>query len=177
MTLTPEIRGTTRIRSAPADSLQAFRQRLSSGLLSGRPHPRSNYVITQAGTDRLQFRAADWWTALNVGLNEVELRSGQGTVDYHVRYWRWAKYVLALSGGLGLVGIILLLATDARGYIARSPGMPPGLTVDQYLVFAWAMVVFWGLVWPWILIFLHKRPLHRLITRLITEVDAKSSSA
>jgi hypothetical protein len=177
MVLTPEIRGATRIRSAPAEFLQAFRHRVSSGLLSGRPHPRSNYVITQAGPDRLQFRAADWWTALNVGLNEVELQPEQGTVHYHIRYFRWAKYVLALSGGLGLVGIILLLATDARGYIARSPGMPPGLTVDQYLFFAWAMVVFWGFVWPLLLIVLHKRPLHRLITRLITEVDARSSSA
>lgn len=37
------------------------------------------------------------------------------------------------------------------------------------------MVVFWGFVWPWILILLHKRPLHSLMARLITEVDAESS--
>jgi hypothetical protein len=176
MALLPEIRGTTPIRSSPADFLQAFRHRLSSGLLTGRPSPRSNYVVTQSRPDRLQFRAADWWTAFNVGLNEVELDPGQDTVRYHVRYWRWASYALALSGGLGLVGLILLLVTDARGYIARSTGVPPGPMVEQYLVFAWVMVVFWGFVWPWILIMLHKPALHRLMKRLITEVDAKSSA-
>jgi hypothetical protein len=35
----------------------------------------------------------------------------------------------------------------------------------------------WGFIWPWLLISLHKRPLHRLIARLIAEVDAGVASA
>lgn len=178
MALTPEIQGTVPIRSAPAEFLQAFRQRVSAGLLSGKPHPRSNYIVTQVGSNRLQVRAADWWTAINVGLNEVDLQLPQhGTVRYQVRYWRWAAYGLALSGVLGLIGLVLLLTFDVRSYIARAPGMIPGLSVDQNLSIAWAMVLFWGFLWPWILILLHKRPLHRLMTRLITEVDAQGSLA
>jgi hypothetical protein len=30
-------------------------------------------------------------------------------------------------------------------------------------------------LWPWLLIALQKRPLHRLVTRLVTEVDADAS--
>lgn len=179
MTLTPEIHGTVPIRSGPQEFVQAFRRRVASGLLSGKPHWRSNYIATQAGTHGLHVRAADWWTAMNVGLNEVDLQVPQGgMVRYQVRYWRWASYVVGLSGVLGLIGLLLLLTLDVRTYITQAPGrMFPGLSVDQNLFIVWAMVLFWGFVWPWLLILLHKRPLQRLITRLITEVDAQSAIA
>ena len=50
--------------------------------------------------------------------------------------------------------------------------MIPGLSIDQNLRVAWLMVLFWGFIWPWLLIWLHKRPLRGLITRLIAEIDA-----
>ena len=54
-------------------------------------------------------------------------------------------YALGLSGILGLVGLVLLLTVDARTYIAdHQESRLPGLSVDQNLVVAWAMVVFWG---------------------------------
>jgi hypothetical protein len=34
------------------------------------------------------------------------------------------------------------------------------------------MVLFWGFVWPWLLVALHKRPVRRLLERIIAEVDA-----
>jgi len=34
-------------------------------------------VVSGAGPGHLEVRAADWWTATNVGLNRVELRSLQ----------------------------------------------------------------------------------------------------
>jgi hypothetical protein len=151
----------------------AFRRRVAAGLLTGTPHRRSNYRATEIGADRLLVHAVDWPTALAVGLNEVELRLPQpGVVWYRVRYWRWAAYALGLSGVLGLVGLVLLLTMDVRGYIAgHSTTMVPGLSVDQHLIVAWGMVVFWGFAWPWLLIALHKRPLHRLIARIVAEVD------
>ncbi|MGH9383172.1 MAG: hypothetical protein ACRD2N_02620 [Vicinamibacterales bacterium] len=131
-------------------------------------------MAIDASPSHLEVHAADWWTAINVGLNQLELRHVQANViGYHVRYWRWATYALGLSGVLGLVGLALLLGFDARGYIARhANSMIPGLTVDQNLLIAWVMVLFWGFIWPWLLIWLHKRPLGRLVTRLIEEVDA-----
>lgn len=177
MTLAPEIEGTLPIQSSGAQFLDAFRRRVAAGLLTGYPHFRSNYVVSESAPERLQVRAADGWTAINVGLNELELRVAQpASVQYRVRYWRWAAYALAISGILALVGLVLLLALDARGYIARHMDtMVPGLSVDQNLLIAWGMVIFWGFVWPWLLIALHKKPLHRLVARLIAEVDAQAA--
>lgn len=172
MTLAPQTEGTVQIRSSAAQFLEAFRRRVAAGLLSGRPHPRSNYVIAEGASDRLRVRAADWWTAFNVGLNELELEPRPGVVHYRVRYWRWAGYALGLGAMLGLIGVSLLLAFDVRGYIAsHAASQIPGLSIDQNVAITWSMVLFWGFVWPWLLIALHKRPLRRLIARLISEVD------
>ena len=177
MTLAPRIDGTVAIRSSPAQFAEAFRQRVSAGLLTGHPHPRSNYRVVEDSSDQLQIHAVDWWTAINVGLNELELGFPEaGSVRYRVRYRRWAGYAVGLSGVLGCIGLLLLLILDVRGYIAsHATARFPGLSVDQNLVVAWVMVLFWGFVWPWLLIALHKRPLHHLVTRLIREVDAGST--
>ena len=179
MILIPEIEGTVSIRSSAERFLHGFRQRVTAGLLTGQPHPRSNYVVSEASEGHLKVRAADWWTAINVGLNTFELRHVQpGLIRYHVRYWQWARYALGLSGGLGLIGLVLLLGLDVRGYIARHQGsMVRGLSIEQNLLIAWLMVLFWGFLWPWLLISLHKRPLRGLVTRLITEVDAGAASS
>jgi len=179
MSLSPEIRGTVQIRSDPAEFLQAFHQRVVAGLLSGRPRSRSNYAVSQTGSSRLRFRAADWSTAISVGLNEVDLDlTRQGTVRYRVRYWRWASFVLGLGGLVGAIGLVLLWTFDVESYIARHPErMIPGLPAHRGLLVAWGMVVFWGFLWPWLLIALHQPPLRRLVTRLITEVDGRASAA
>jgi hypothetical protein len=172
----PEIEGTATIRSPSERFLQAFRQRVASGLLTGRPHPRSRYTISEAGSDRLMIVAADWWSAVNVGLNRVELHAQPGMIRYHIWYWRWARYALGVSGGIGLAGIVLLLSFDVRSYIAQNRSAAISLlSIDQNLFVAWCMALFWGFVWPWILISLHKRPLRQLVTRLIAEVDAEAA--
>ena len=178
MTLAPHIEGAIRIRSSATHFAAALHRRIEAGLLGGHPHPRSNYRVVEAAPGRLQFRAADWWTAINVGLNECELRLTQpGCIHYQVRFWRWALYALGLSGILGLVGLVLFLTVDVRTYIAdHQESRLPGLSVNQNLVVAWAMVVFWGFAWPWLLIALHKRPLRRLVARLISEVDAGAAA-
>ena len=177
MILNPQIEGTVAIRSTAPEFLGTFRGRVKAGLLTGRPHPRSNYRLGESGPDHLAVHAADWWTAVNVGLNEVELQVPErGLVRYRVRYWRWVRFALALGGVLGMIGIALLLSLDVRAYIARHPtSMLPGLSVGQNLLLAWFMVFFWGFVWPWLLIPMHKRPLRGLVVRLITEVDVEAT--
>lgn len=111
-----------------------------------------------------------------MGLNEVELQAVPGSVHYQVWYWRWTRFVLLFSGALGAIGLMLLQILDVRSYIANHPGsMIPGLSVDQNLQVAWSLFVFWGFVFPWFLIAMHKRPLRRLVERLIADVDSKGA--
>jgi hypothetical protein len=94
-----------------------------------------------------------------------------------VQYWRWAAYAVGLGGVLGLMGLALLLTLDVRGYITdHESARLPGLSIDQNLAIPWFMVLFWGFAWPWLLIALHKRPLRRLVERLVREVDAEAIS-
>jgi hypothetical protein len=179
MNVIPDIEGTVSIASSPERFLQACRQRVAAGLLTGRTNPRSNYVVSEAGHEHLEIRAADWWTAINVGLNTVKLRYVHpGAIHYHVQYWPWTRFVLGLSGGLGLIGITLLLTVDVRRYIAEhQPSMIPGISVEQNWRIAWLMVLFWGFVWPWLLVALHKRPLRGLVTQLIATIDTTNAPA
>lgn len=179
MSILPEIAGTCPIGSPPREFCARMQRRVDAGLLSGRPHPRSSYAVTHASPTGLRIRALGWWTAINVGLNELDLEAPRaGLVRYRIRYWRWAAFGILLSAGLGVVGLALLLAADVRSYIAaHQQQMVPGLSVDQNLLLAWGLVLFWGFVWPWVLIHLHQRPLRRLVEGLISEVDAGSAAA
>ena len=176
--LAPHIEGTVPIHSTGDTFLKAFERRVQDGLLSGRPHPRSRYRALSVGRGKLHVSAATWWTATNVGLNELELEISPGAVRYHVWYWRWARFVLILSGSLGVVGLVLISMFDVRGYLAAHPGvMIRGLSVDQNAQIAWGIIMFWGFIAPWLLIAFHKRPLRRLVERLIRDVDRSASSA
>ena len=173
MSLLPRTQGIAPIRTPGPEFLKRFRERVEAGLLLGRPHPRSNYVATGDGPTELHVRAADWWTAINVGLNELDLDlSSAGVAQYRVRYWRWALFVIGLATVLGLIGLLLLLTLDVRTYVVQHPAQVfRRLSPDQNVLVAWAMVLFWGFLWPWLLILLHKGPLRRLVERLIKEVD------
>ena len=168
------VQGTVSIRSQAKVFLEAFARRIQSGLLRAASARRNRYAITRQAADGLGFRAVDGWTAYNVGLNEVELTAGpQGSVHYRVRYPRWAGFVIA--GGAVLFGLLAVtfLFLDMPTYIAANRfSQVPGLTVDQNVAVAWGIALFFGFVWPWVLIALHKPPLRRLMEQIISEVDA-----
>jgi hypothetical protein len=154
--------------------VRAFARRVETGLLGP---GRSNYAITRLERHGLAFRAADWATALSVGLNDVELTVSAGQARYAIRYRRWAAYAAALSAVIGVGLAIVFLALDVRDYLDRDVlWLIPGLDTDQHVAIAWSMVAFWGFVWPWILVGLHKRPLRKLMERLISEVDQSAQT-
>jgi hypothetical protein len=93
-----------------------------------------------------------------------------------VRYPRWATFVLALSDLLGVALLVFFVFFDIREYLVGHPASAvPGLSLDQNVALAWAMALFWGFAWPWIVIAGHRRPLRRLIEGLIAEVDAAAA--
>jgi len=176
----PRTEGTAPIRAESETFVRTFARRIEGGLLAGAPSRRSHYVVTRQGRDGLAFRAADWLTAVNVGLNDVELSASGGQARYTIAYRRWTAYAVLLSATIGLAIAVFFMVVDIRDYAERHTArMIPGLTPDQNVAIGWAMVIFWGFVWPWILVGLHKRPLRRLMDRLIEEVDqsARTPSA
>ena len=168
------VEGTATIRAQARAFVAAFVRRIETGLLPHAPRWRCQYRVTHQGADGLRFRATDWWTAINVGLNEVELAVAPGgRVHYAIQYWRWAGYALVLSGAIGVALIAAFLVFDIRDYIVRHPRSSiPGLSTEQNVAIGWVMALFWGFAWPWILIALHRRPLRRLMNQIVAEVDA-----
>jgi hypothetical protein len=65
------------------------------------------------------------------------------------------------------------MALTRRPQPSPTIGLSKPAQIDQNLAVAWTMVVFWGFVWPWLLVVMHKRPLRELVTRLIAEGDAR----
>lgn len=176
----PRTQGNASIRAEPEAFVRTFARRIESGLFPDASSRRSRYAVTRQARDRLAFRATDWLTAVNVGLNEVELSVSVGQARYTIEYRRWAAYAVLLSAAIGLAIAVTFLIVDLRDYVDRHPErMIPGLTAGQNVAIGWAMAIFWGFVWPWILIGLHKKPLRTVMARLIEEVDqsARTSSA
>ena len=179
MSALPHTHGERPIRSRAGAFIAAFAKRIGTGLLPGRipgqRSSRSRYAITERSGVSMRFTASDWPTALAVGLNDVEMTASDGRARYEIRYGRWAAYVVTLGAAIGLALIALFLVLDMREYIERHPGSRiPGLTIGQNLAIAWAMAVFWGFIWPWILIAIYPGPLRRLMDRIIDEVDREA---
>lgn len=178
MSWIPHIEGALPIQAPNARFIAALRQRVENGLFTGQHGAREHYEIVKSDPEFIRVRAVGWWTAINVGLNDLKLNfSESGKLQFRLSYWRWAAYCIVHCAVLGLAGAASFLALDIRSYIANHPGARfPSLSIDQNLDVVWSTVLFWGLVWPWVLIALHKRPLRRLVERLITEIDAKANA-
>ena len=177
MPFLPHIIGEFAIELPASDFISSFQQRVENGLLAGQPGPRSNYEVVSSTDNSVHVRAADWSTAINVGLNDFELDlAPNGKLRYDVRYWRWLTYCVGLCALIGFVGAAFFLWLDLPDYIAANPtARLPGFTVMQTVYFAWSNLVFWAFAWPWILVLLHKRALRRLLGRIVSEVDSQAS--
>src|SRR5437667_12830675 len=88
----------TTVRAPAPAFVASFNRRIERGLLTGAPNSRSRYRVTRQSPGDLAFHAIDWWTAINVGLNDVEIAvASDGRVQYAIRYGRWAAFVVALG--------------------------------------------------------------------------------
>jgi hypothetical protein len=171
--LSPRFSGQVQIAAAGAVFLEAMKARVQSGLLTGKPHWRSRYAVTTYTQQELAFRASDIMTAINVGLNQVILRTpGNRNVEYSVSYRKWAAYVVGLGAFLGIALVVAFLFWDIETQIDQYPfASDPVSNRTIGLAFFWVLVVFWAVVWPWILIIMHRPFARKLLNRIIREVD------
>ena len=171
--LSPRFNGQTQIASSGAVFLEGMKARIQAGLLVGKPHWRSRYAVTRHTQRELAFRAADFMTAINVGLNEVILRTpGNHRVEYSVSYFRWAAYVVGLGAFLGVAFVVAFLFWDIEAQIDRYPLVAdPALNRTIGLAVFWGLTLFWCLVWPWLILVMHRPFARKLLDRIIREVD------
>ncbi len=157
----PYIEGTLEVGRVPEDLVGAIRRRVENGLLQPGVRRRANYVVRREAKGAIDFGAADWWTALAIGLNEVQVRRlSEGRLAYSITFWRWAGYVIGLGAILGAALIGSMLFEYVRRQVAEQGGL---------IVFL-AIVLFWAVVWPWILIAIHRRVVRKQLERILRQL-------
>lgn len=170
----PEFSGSYQPKSASSNLIVKLAKRLATtGLFPLASPGRNQYEVVEQAETRLHFRSTSLWTGINVGLNDVQLRFEQpnNTIHYTVRYWSWAKYVLGLSLIIvGLCGLFLLPPVLGISIFPADSFAP----VWQIKMFGLPMLAFWGFVWPWVLIALHKKHAARCLHRILDEVNELS---
>jgi len=125
---------------------------------------RNQYVIVEQSHQKLRFRATTLWTGAFLGLNDVTLRTDKvpGAVHYSVSYWIWAGYCI----GLGL-----FIAAAILGSIALLPFPAEKAQIRAYPWAFWGLLLFWCLIWPWILIAMHKLFVPKALIRILEEAN------
>ena len=158
--------GSIEFESLPTDWADRIARRIETGLLAPGSRLRANYRVRSRSADAVSFSADDVWTALAIGLNDVELRRADNNrVIYHASFNRWATYVATL--GLVISGAVLIAVLLLPGGRAQ---------VAVYGVWGWPLLIillaFFGLVWPRVLVVIHRRFASRALERIVRQVVA-----
>jgi hypothetical protein len=161
----PAYAGVIEVSAVPDDFIERMARRVETGLLRPGSRTRADYVVRSRSRDAISFAARGFWTAYSIGLNEVELRrESMQRIAYHGSFRRWATY--AALHGLALSAVILVAVLawpDGRGQVSATPyGWPLFL----------GLLAFFGLVWPWLLVAIHRRIVARSLEGIVREVVA-----
>ena len=161
----PAYKGTIELETVPSDFTDRIEHRVESGLFVPGNRSRANYVVCNKSPDEIRFMADDFLTAYNVGLNDVVLkRGGQHSIAYRGKFWRWAIYAVVQSLILATLLLLALLAVPgAREQVSSYSGG---------WIYIGALLVFFGLVWPWILVAMHRRFAARALERVVRQAVA-----
>ena len=159
----PTYEGTIDVPTLPSDFTDRIARRVETGLLVPGSRRRANYVVSSKSADSVAFTAIGFWTAYNIGLNDVMLqRAGPKSIGYQGRFWRWATFaaVQAFVIALVILAVILFLPSARAQVNADSWGW----------LFIAILLAFFGLIWPWILVAMHRRFAARALERIVRQV-------
>jgi hypothetical protein len=170
--LDPHFEGVYKPDALANDLTTRVAARVKSGIFPGASPARNRYEVLELTSDSMRFRSIGLLAGINVGLNDVRLQvdRASNSVRYTVEYWTWASYGLYLCLAIALVAGIGLLTPLAGVYLFPKDTYPSTAAL-KFGIFP--MVIFWGLIWPWILILMHKAPAARCLTRILDEVNGK----
>jgi hypothetical protein len=185
--LTPTFEGVLEEKDLPADILDRVARRVQTGGFPSAGGRRQNYEVSTSeevgvseralgyreaeDTRRLRIVAKDWATRLAIGLNDVELTlEPGGRLSYRVSYREWTRFPMWMAIGFSsltaLVGLIIYVSGAPTGPVHTGGwvGIGSGL--------------FWGGVWPWllmgILVSAHKKIAQRVLVQFLGQVASES---
>lgn len=166
---TPVTSGTISVGVSP-NFISALAERIRCGLFPMAAENRNAYEVISQNERALQFRSTNIWTGINVGLNNVTVNVIQpDRIEYTIRYWTWTKYAIATCLSLFLTGVLAITV----GRIVL-----PAAWFAEFDKSPWigiSMLVFWGLLWPWVLTAMHKKSVRSCFERILDEVNESNT--
>lgn len=167
----PSFDGVWQTERVAEDFSNRLAQRVKTGLFPSARAIRNRYELVGHSDDLVHFRSTTILTGANVGFNDVEVRvdRSKNQLRYSVTYWTWARYCVFLGLGLALAIPAVVFGPGLIGLELPQNWLPEP---KQFLVFGVPMIVFWCLIWPWVLIALHKPNARRGFELLLEEVNS-----
>ncbi|NQT84903.1 hypothetical protein HQ563_17940 [bacterium] len=162
----PQFSGTYSPERLRPDFISALAERVRKGLFPRASERRNRYALVNESDKELRFRSEGLLTSINIGWNDVRVQiesppDSAPRVRYEVMYFAWARYSVILCAFLG---IAMIASWTLLGEIY-------GAHRSAAKTIFWVMLIFWGFVWPWILVAIHKRPAAKALERLFEKVN------
>jgi hypothetical protein len=158
----PRFEGEVELRSIPDDYVTRLEERVSGGFLVRGSRSRANYIVQPNSGDGVRIVAANFWSAINIGLNNVLVRRKDAQhLTYEVSFWRWTRYAVVLSGFILLVLVVCYTLAENLSWSLPSTRFAR--------LWMWSCALFFGVCWPCVLAELHKRPAARCLERILRE--------
>lgn len=172
----PSFEGEWSPENLASDFVRRMAARVRSGLLPAAKRRRNRYELLVETDESVRFRSTTLLTGANIGWNDVALRvDPRGrTVTYRVAYWTWARYCIGLGLALGLLFGVLVVAPVVTGWFPFPETFYPARAEVVY--FGLPIMGFWCLVWPWVLIAMHKRPARAGFLGLLEEINSEATA-
>lgn len=170
----PGYNGSYQPESLHGDFIWMLAARVDKGLLPKTSKGRNRYEIVNVTEDAIRFRAVNFLTGINLGLNYVSIKVNReaGTIHYQVSFWTWARYCIFLCLGIGFALGALFLMPLMGLYLFSRTYYPSSDEIKDYCI---PMVIFWGLLWPWILIVFHKKSAEKSLLKILEDVNNDSA--
>ena len=163
----PRFSGQFKLPQISQGFLEKLYQRIDNGLFSNAPKSRNNYNVVSKTENSLHFQSSNILSSIYIGLNDVkiELNETNSTISFTVSYWGWAKYCIFLSL---FIGIFIV-----SGYFLLSFSEGSSHTSGPYF---FPFVMFFCIVWPWLLIRLHRGPARKRLIGILSELNETPKS-
>lgn len=168
--LKPSLNGSISVHNIHTDLIDKISKRIKLGLFMSASPRRNRYEITSVSKDAINFKSVSLLTSIYIGLNNVNIRidADNNEIYYEFSFWRWACYCILLSLSLTLLIAFFFLSHLFGIYIFSEIEYPSSFEIYMYII---PSMVFWGLIWPWILIYRQKKTASKAIELIIHQLN------